>query len=104
MNKKDLLYYKPVKSNRKGKKMMVRIYLPKLKKDKIIHFGNTKYQDFTQHHDKSRRKSYLYRSSFLRKGGKLSKNDYTSPNYWSRVYLWKSSDKIRKLPLPNSKK
>jgi hypothetical protein len=95
----ELAYYKPVKSNRKGKKMMVRIYLPKEKKDKIIHFGNVQYQDYTQHHNLLRRKRYLYRSGFLRKGGKLSKNDYTSPNFWSRKYLWKSNDKVF-LPKP----
>ncbi len=79
---------------------MVKIYVPSLKKDKIIHFGNTKYQDYLQHHDKQRQKNYLYRSSFLKKGGKFSKDDYTSPNFWSRRVLWKSREKYGKLPLP----
>ena len=98
----NLKYYKPVKSDRKGKKMMVKIYLPKEKKDKIIHFGNLNYQDFTQHKNLTRRKRYLFRSGFLRKNGKLSKNDYTSPNYWSRKILWASNDKV-KLPRPPKK-
>ena len=99
---KKLAYYKPIKSNRKGKKFMVKIYLPKIKKDKIIHFGNIYYEDFTQHKDPLRKKDYLRRSGFLRKAGKLSKNDYTSPNFWSRRYLWDSKEKYGYLPRPRS--
>jgi hypothetical protein len=96
----NLEYYKPVKSRRKGKKFMVRIYLPKFKKDKIIHFGNIQFQDFRQHRDVDRKRNYLVRSSYLKKGGKLSKDDYTSPNFWSRRVLWDSKEKYGKLPLP----
>jgi hypothetical protein len=94
-------YYQPTKSFRKGKKFMVKIYLPKLDKDKIIHFGSTSYQDYTQHHDTNRKKNYLTRSAGLRNGkGKLTKNDYTSPNFWSRRKLWASKEPYGKLPLP----
>lgn len=96
----NLAYYKPIKSNKNGKKFMVRVYLPKLKKDKIIHFGNSSYQDFTQHHSLKRKTNYLRRSAFIRKGGKLSKSDYTSPNFWSRRYLWASKESYGKLPRP----
>lgn len=96
-------YYKPVKSYKKGKKFMVRIYIPKFKKDKIIHFGSKSYQDFTQHHSLIRKTNYLRRSAYIRKGGKLSKSDYTSPNFWSRRFLWASKEKYGRLPLPKSK-
>ena len=42
--------YKPVKSTRKGKKMMV------LTKNGIIHFGDSSMEDFTQHKNKKRQK------------------------------------------------
>jgi|LakMenEpi03Aug12_release.lakeMendotaPanAssembly.Ray.scaffolds.fasta_scaffold576564_2 hypothetical protein len=100
MKTSDLEYYKPVKSNRKGKKFMVRVYLPKVKRDKIVHFGNINYQDFTQHKDPERKKNYLRRSAFIKKAGKLSKSDYTSPNFWSRRYLWASKERYGRLPRP----
>jgi hypothetical protein len=99
--KRILPFYKPVKSNKKNKKFMVRIYIPRLKKDKIIHFGNSNYEDFTQHHDRFRKKNYLIRSAKIaNKYGKLSKNDYTSPNFWSRRKLWDSKESYGKLPRP----
>lgn len=97
----SLSYYKPVKSNRPGKKFMVRIYLPKLKRDKIIHFGASNYEDFTQHQDTLRKINYLRRSAFIRnKYGKLTRKDYTSPNFWARRYLWDSKESYGKLPRP----
>ena len=103
MKSSDLPYYKPVKSNRPAKKFMVRVYIPKTKKDKIVHFGNSSYEDFTQHKDPYRKRNYLTRSAFIRKGGKLSKSDYTSPNFWSRRFLWASKEKYGRLPKPKNK-
>jgi hypothetical protein len=95
-------YYQPTKSFRKGKKFMVKVYLPKQDKDKIIHFGAKAYQDFTQHGSKERKRNYLTRSAGIRnKNGKLTKNDYTSPNFWSRRYLWDSKESYGKLPFPS---
>lgn len=78
---------KPFKSNVKGKKFSVIVM--KDGKRKKINFGDSNMKDFTQHKDQTRRKSYLARSAGIRnKEGKLTKDDKTSPNYWSRRYLW----------------
>ncbi len=85
--KKDKPLYKPVKSDRKGKKGMV--YVKKDGKKKLIHFGDSSMKDFTQHGDKGRRKNYLARSGGIKnKEGKLTKNDKNSANYWSRKVNW----------------
>ena len=81
--------YKPMKSTKAGKKMMV--YVMKNGKKTLIHFGDSSMKDFTQHKDEARRKSYLARSGGIRnKQGKLTKNDKNSANYWSRKILWKA--------------
>ena len=85
MDKKPL--YKPMKSTKKGKKGMV--YVMKDGKKRVIHFGATDYQDYTQHKDPERRKNYLIRSAGIRnKEGKLTKDDKNSANYWSRRINW----------------
>jgi len=58
-------------------------------KKKLIHFGDSNMQDFTQHGDKERRKSYLARSAGIKdKNGNLTKDDKNSKNFWSRKILW----------------
>jgi hypothetical protein len=52
---------------------------------KWINFGQMGYEDYTKHHDKSRRKSYLRRSGKIR--GDWKRNKY-SPNNLSRNILW----------------
>ena len=85
MDKKPL--YKPMKSTKKGKKGMV--YVMKDGKKRLIHYGNTDYQDYTQHKDPERRKNCLARSAGIRnKDGKLTKDDKNSANYWSRRINW----------------
>lgn len=79
--------YKPVHSDRAGKKGMV--YVMKNGVKRLIHFGDSSMKDFTQHKDKKRRASYLARSGGIRnKEGKLTKNDKNSANYWSRRVNW----------------
>ncbi len=79
--------YKPFKSTAKGKKMSV--YVMKDGKKKLIHFGDSNMEDYRQHKDKERRKSYLARSAKIRdKNGNLTANDKNSANYYSRRYLW----------------
>lgn len=97
-----LPYYKPVKSDRPEKKFMVRIYLPKLKKDKIIHFGASSYGDYgSRTATKQQQLNYLRRAMGIRnKFGKKTMKDYKSPNYWSIVYIWKGKVGNVKLPLP----
>lgn len=68
-------------STRKNKKWMV-----KRPDGKYVHFGDSRYEDFTQHQDEERRKQYLARS------GKIIgnwRNDKYSPNQLSREILWK---------------
>ena len=80
-------YNKPIRSWRKNKKKAVLVKVGD--KVKLLHFGNKNYEDFTQHHDKKRRKNYLSRSAGIRdKNGNLTKNNKFSANYWSRNFLW----------------
>tara|TARA_R110002126_G_scaffold25743_2_gene87789 strand:+ start:1087 stop:1329 length:243 start_codon:yes stop_codon:yes gene_type:complete len=75
--------YKPIKSTRKTKKMMV------LTKKGIIHFGDSSMEDYTQHKDEKRRINYCKRSAGIKDGnGNLTKNNKESSNYFSRKYLW----------------
>jgi TFIIF-interacting CTD phosphatase-like protein len=75
--------YKPEKSKRKNKKFMVKT------KKGIIHFGDSRYEDFTQHKDEKRREAYCKRSKGIKdKEGKLTYNNKDSANYWSRKILW----------------
>ena len=80
--------YKPFPSKAKNKKFSVFVKADSGKK-KLIHFGDSRYQDFTQHKDKKRRDSYRKRARGIenKKGEKvyLKKN---SPAYWSYNFLW----------------
>lgn len=60
-----------------------RIYDPK--NDKWINFGQMGYEDYTKHHNKTRRKNYLTRTK-----GMLGdwKNNRYSANNLSRNILW----------------
>ncbi len=79
--------YKPFKSKAKNKKFSV--YVMKDGKKRLIHFGNSNYQDFRQHKDPVRRKSYLARAKGIKnKAGKLTWKDRNTANYWSVHYLW----------------
>lgn len=81
--------YKPYKSDKTGKKGMV--FVKRDGNTRLIHFGDANMQDFTQHKDQARRKSYLARSGGIRdKSGNLTANNRNSPNYWSRKILWKA--------------
>lgn len=80
--------YKPFKYKGKGNKKMS-VFVMKDGKKRLIHFGDSNMQDFRQHKDEARRKSYLARSGGIRnKEGKLTANDKNSANYWSRKVLW----------------
>ena len=84
----DKQLYKPFKYKGNAKKKFS-VYVMKNGKKKLIHFGHSDYQDFRQHKDKARQKSYLARSAGIRnKEGKLTANDKNSSNYWART-LWK---------------
>ena len=71
------------RSTRKNNKWMVKY------NNKWIHFGHPKYQDFTQHKNLERRKSYLKRAKGIRDGqGKLTHKNKNSANFWSINLLW----------------
>lgn len=51
---------------------------------KIINFGHSDYQDFTQHKDTKRRKSFRARM----KCDPVKNNKKTTARYWACQYLW----------------
>jgi hypothetical protein len=86
--KKTKPLYKPVKSTRSGKKGMV--YVMKGDSKRLIHFGDSSMEDFTQHKDENRRKSYLARAKGIKnKNGDFTWLDKNSANYYSVRLLWK---------------
>lgn len=70
-------------SSRKSKKFMVRY------RGKLIHFGQVGYEDFLDHKDKDRRRSYLKRAKGIRDGnGKLTYKNKNKSNFWAINILW----------------
>jgi len=70
-------------SNRKNKKYAV------LYNGKIIHYGDSRYQDYIDHKNNERKKQYLARATNIRNSnGKLTYLDKSSPNFWSVFTLW----------------
>ena len=83
----DKELYKPFKSTAKNKKFSV--YVMKDGKKRLIHFGSSLHQDFRQHKDEQRRKSYLARAKGIKnKKGELTWKNKNTSNYWSVHYLW----------------
>jgi hypothetical protein len=76
LGKNTLVYL----STRKNKKYMV-----KSPDNKLIHFGQMGYEDFTKHKDKERRDSYLKRATKIK--GNWKDNKY-SPNNLAINLLW----------------
>lgn len=80
-------------SHRKYKKwcVVIYVYLSSQTSDKLsqttIHFGDNRYEDYTQHRDETRRKKYLQRHS-------SSHETWTNPlsaGFWSRYLLWEKT-------------
>ena len=70
-------------SSRKNKKFYVRY------NGKAIHFGDSRYKDYTQHGDPVRRKSYKARASKIKnKNGQLTYKMKSAANYWAYHILW----------------
>ncbi len=85
MDNKEL--YKPFPSKSKNKKFS--IYIMKDGKKKLINFGDSRYEDYTQHKDEKRRQSYLKRAKGIKdKDGNLTYKDKNSANYWAIKLLW----------------
>ena len=68
------------RSGRSGKKWQAQ-----LPSGKVVHFGATGYQDFTEHGDMKRRESYLARH---RPGQDWSKGGVNTAGFWARHLLW----------------
>tara|TARA_R110000772_G_scaffold135148_1_gene243762 strand:+ start:152 stop:451 length:300 start_codon:yes stop_codon:yes gene_type:complete len=85
-NKGKPILYKPWISKAKNKKYSV--YVKVGEKVKVIHFGDSRYEDFSQHKNKDRQKSYLARAKGIKnKQGELTWKDKNTANYWA-VKLW----------------
>lgn len=67
------------KSNRKNKKFQAKMG------DKTIHFGDSRYEDYTINKDPSRRTLYINRH---KKNEDWSKKNIFSPAWMSRYILW----------------
>ena len=63
----------------------------KLKIIKRVQFGDSRYEDYTQHKDKDRRKAYKSRHQ-----KDLQKGNYMSPGFLSYYILWGASNDINK--------
>ena len=82
-----IIYKKSVEpSTRKNKKYMI------MNDDnKYIHFGDSRYEDFTKHQDLERLKNYLSRATKIK--GNWRNNKY-SPNNLAINLLWNNSKTI----------
>ena len=82
-----MIYKKSVEpSTRKNKKYMI------LNDDnKYVHFGDSRYMDFTKHNDEERRKRYLDRATKIK--GNWKKDKY-SPNNLAINLLWNNERTI----------
>jgi hypothetical protein len=87
--------YTPFKSFKKNKKYSVLVDDEGI--IKLIHFGDTRYEQYfdqiglyseLDHLDTKRRNLYFKRATKIKRKGKLSYRDITSPNYWSINFLW----------------
>ena len=88
--------YTPFLSKSKNKKYSV--YVIKNDKKKLIHFGDSRMQQFKDklkhysnldHGDKERRRRYLARAKGIKdKNGNLTWKNKNSANYYSIKYLW----------------
>lgn len=70
------------RSNRKNKKWMVKV------DKRTIHFGDSRYKDFTQHKDLNRRRLYILRHQ---KNEDWTKTGIKTAGFWSYWLLWNKS-------------
>ena len=68
------------KSNNKNKK-----YKAEIDGKKTVHFGDNRYQDYTQHKDPKRKENYISRHA---KNEDWSKSNIASAGFMSRHILW----------------
>ena len=78
-------------STAKNKKWTAIFYDDEGKKIKTSQFGDSRYQDYTQHKDKKRRDKYI-----LRHKKDLDSGDYMKPGFLSYYILWGPYTDIKK--------
>ena len=78
------------KGTAKNKKWKAIFYDEKGKKIKTTQFGDNRYEDYTQHKDKSRRDKYRSRHK-----KDLEKGNYMNAGYLSYYLLWGPSTSIK---------
>ena len=83
----DDSYYVRKRSTRPGKKWMVRVPTSS-GRGKVVHFGDSSMQDFTQHKDTARRERYRNRHQ------RDNLDDPGSPGFWSWHALWGESSNL----------
>jgi hypothetical protein len=71
--------YKLTKSKRKNKKYSINMG------QMIHHFGDSRYEDYTEHQNEKRKISYLARHSVRED---WSKSGFHTSGFWSRWLLW----------------
>ena len=87
---KPVLYKPWVNKTKSRFKYWVYVRSDTKKGYKKIGFGHKDYEDYTQHRDKERQRSYLARAKGIKnKKGELTYKDRNSANYWA-VKLWSS--------------
>ena len=77
------------KGTSKFKKWKAIFYDDKGKKIRTTQFGDNRYEDYTQHKDKSRRSRYLARHKI-----DLTKGNYMSAGYLSYYLQWGASTNL----------
>ena len=83
-----MIYEKTVEpSTRKNKKYMIMN-----DKNKLVHFGDLRYEDYTKHHDEDRLKRYLSRATKIK--GNWRRDKY-SPNNLAINLLWNKTSMRR---------
>lgn len=83
-------YNKPIANRGPGKHKKM-VLAKKGDKVKLVRFGH---KDYRHNYSEKAKKNYLKRSAGIRgKGGRLTKDDKFSANYWARRVLWPSGEK-----------
>ena len=79
------------KGTAKNKKLKAIFYDAEGKKIKTTQFGDSRYEDYTQHKDKKRRDKYRSRHK-----KDLSKGNYMNAGFLSYYILWGESEALNK--------
>jgi hypothetical protein len=81
--------HKKAKSPKKKWRLLAKKTVAGQPKYKIVEGGAKGMQDFRQHKNPKRRKSFRARAGAIKnKSGKLTKNDKFSPNYYNMRNTW----------------